>query len=238
MVLFFYRHRMTKSKELSYLPPQRNFILSIRTCSINCRFLFEERVVAIRCIKSSIDCYSRFLSLPTIVFGFVLPFWMKLSHVLLRDKIKVFLVYFLAIGVVVDSALSVAFDHILPEQSHRLVRDLSLSGTLFRRQQKLDGVLGTAGLYKKKGKEGLTKIETKQSERCFRMISIAKVESKAAENQTERTCDAINQHPLRSIRIFHSTYDYSRSAVSRSEIRSIELSFFIKRTSSAVPNSS
>ena len=75
---------------------------------------------------------------------------MKLSHVLLRDKIKVFLVYFLAIGVVVDSALSVAFDHILPEQSHRLVRDLSLSGTLFRRQQKLDGVLGTAGLYKQK----------------------------------------------------------------------------------------
>ena len=80
------------------------------------------------------------------MFGFVLPLGMELSHILLCDEIKIFLVDFLAIGVVVDSALSVAFDHILPEQSHRLIGDLSLSGTLFCRQQKLDGVFGTASL--------------------------------------------------------------------------------------------
>ena len=92
-------------------------------------------------------------SLPTVVFGFVLPFGMELSHVLLCDEIKIFLVDFLAIGVVVDSALSVAFDHILPEQSHRLVGDLSLSGTLFRRQQELDRILGTSGLSKQTNRQ-------------------------------------------------------------------------------------
>jgi hypothetical protein len=80
------------------------------------------------------------------VFGFVLPLGMELSHVLLRDEIEIFLVDFLAFRVMIDSGFSVALDDVLPEQTDRLVGDLSLSGTLFRRQQELDGVLGAPGL--------------------------------------------------------------------------------------------
>ena len=69
--------------------------------------------------------------LPSIVFFFVLPLRMELSHVFLCDEIEIFLVDFLAFRVVVDPVLSIAFNYVLPEQPDRLVRDLSLSGTLF-----------------------------------------------------------------------------------------------------------
>ncbi len=71
---------------------------------------------------------------------------MKLSHVLLRYEIEIFLVDFLAFGVMVDPTFSIALDHVLPEQPDCLVRNLSLTGTLFGRQQELYRILGTSGL--------------------------------------------------------------------------------------------
>ena len=84
------------------------------------------------------------------MFGFVLPLGMELSHVLLRDEIEIFLVDILAFRVMIDSSFSVALDDVFPEQPDRLIGDLSLSGTLFCRQQELDGVLGAPGLCTRK----------------------------------------------------------------------------------------
>jgi len=98
-----------------------------------------------------IDFYYRcdwfHVHLPPVVFGFVLPVRMELSHILLLDEIVILLVDFLAFHVVIDSARSVALDDVLPKQPNCLVGDLPLSGTLFSGQQELDGVLGASSLY-------------------------------------------------------------------------------------------
>jgi hypothetical protein len=88
------------------------------------------------------------LFLPSIKLLRVLPVWMKLSHVLLFDKVVIFFGDIMAIFVVVDTFSAVAFNHIFAEQSHRLVSYLTFTSSLFGSQQILHGVLGPADLLK------------------------------------------------------------------------------------------
>jgi len=74
------------------------------------------------------------MNLPPVVFFFVLPVGMELSHVLLCHQIKVFLVDSLAFRVVVDTRLAVALDDVLSQQPNRFVGHLPFPGPLFRGQ--------------------------------------------------------------------------------------------------------
>ena len=85
-------------------------------------------------------------SLPPIVLFGIAPVGLKLTHILLRHDVEQFLSYFTAILVVIDALSSVAFNHIFPKQADSFVGDLTLTGTLLRRQQILDRVLGPASL--------------------------------------------------------------------------------------------
>jgi len=87
--------------------------------------------ITISVLRFFLFCLTLF-PLPTIMFCFVLPFRMELSHVLLRDKVEVFLIDLLAFRIVVYTAASVALDDVLPEQTDGLIGDLSLPGSLFR----------------------------------------------------------------------------------------------------------
>ena len=135
--------------------------------------------------------------LPSVVLGLVLPVGMELSHVLLRDEIVVFLVDFLALDVVIDPALSVALDDVLPEQPDGLVRDLSLAGPLFGRQQELDGILGSAGLRDDKNKE-TNEIEKGGTVRLERN-SFCVLGNAANERQRSVWCDAGGGSPWLAI---------------------------------------
>ena len=86
------------------------------------------------------------LLLPTIGLGRVLPIGLKLSHILLRRDVIEFLGDIFTIFIVIDTLTAVTFNHILPQQTYSLVRDLTFPCPLFCRQQIFDRVLSSTSL--------------------------------------------------------------------------------------------
>lgn len=84
--------------------------------------------------------------LPSVLHFRFGPIGLQLSHVLLDNDVIIGLGDTAAIFVVIDPFGSIAVNHLLAEQFHRLVRHLAFAGALFHVVQKRDRVLGAASL--------------------------------------------------------------------------------------------
>ena len=169
------------------------------TVSLHWIFLhFDLFVVFSRETSPNYKHYSAFIifDLPTIVFGFVLPVWMKLSHVLLRDEIEIFLVDFLAFGVMVDPAFSIALNHVLPKQPDCLVGNLSLTSTLLGRQQELYRILGTSSLCNRVLRREKNKMYVVSGEWWVVIASPSKKSTKKWKVRYGRSCQAWMPTPI------------------------------------------